>query len=551
MFRTLSLVIIACAVSVAAWAQLPPEAVDLSKLKIPEAQKSTDLCPVHLVPADPKVATWKHDGVTYGGSTPEAQAEFMKDPAKFAEAAKLQRWENNFIQAMSRIWCPVTDQVNPGGLTEWDRLGIKWESCCTFCTQSFAEQDFPAALDRLKARAKEAYTLLAGEYVEGASSPVEGAIAQPGGGAAEAGAACAPVPAWFTSGALQPTWTGGVRTVFEQRCVACHRAGGISPIVFSDYATVRNWIKNMKQSIETGAMPPWPAAQGDLCFSNSTALSQPEKDLLLAWANDRFARGEGQDAPIAAGAGGWAIGEPGAVLTLPEYSLAADVEAVFQEFTIKAPEKDLWIVASEIRPEDEFLVAVVEGGPLGAYYPGNRVQQAPEGTGWRLKAGEEVKVRVRFLKEAGYEATDHTQFALQFADGAGLKPLRQLRLAQDSLSIPAGEANHAVSAALKVDNAMTLRAVLPNMNERGKDLKLSLKKADGSSTTLLEIPHWNPKWRFTYTLAQPLALTPGSTLLLEGHMDNSSMNVNNPDAGAVVGTDANGEVFECWLNCTD
>src|SRR3954469_14239957 len=69
-----------------AFAQLPADAVILEKVKIPEIQKSIDLCPVYLVPSDPKLSTWEYKGVKYRGSKPDAREKFSKDPAKFAKA---------------------------------------------------------------------------------------------------------------------------------------------------------------------------------------------------------------------------------------------------------------------------------------------------------------------------------------------------------------------------------------------------------------------------------------------------------------------------------
>ena len=46
-------------VSASAWAQLPPDAVLLDKVKIPEKQKPIDLCPVYLEPADRKLESWE------------------------------------------------------------------------------------------------------------------------------------------------------------------------------------------------------------------------------------------------------------------------------------------------------------------------------------------------------------------------------------------------------------------------------------------------------------------------------------------------------------
>jgi hypothetical protein len=160
-------------------AQLPPESVILSKVKISEKQKSDQLCPVHLVASDSGLPTFKYKGVSYRGHTPECQSEFEKEPEKYASDAKFKRWENNFVVAMSPVWCPVTDQVNPGGLSKWEKLGLKWESCCIFCNTSVFPDCFSVALDRLKARAKKSFDATDGNYVEGAPSPITDAIQIP------------------------------------------------------------------------------------------------------------------------------------------------------------------------------------------------------------------------------------------------------------------------------------------------------------------------------------------------------------------------------------
>jgi len=162
-----------------AWAQLPADAVQLDKLKIPEAQKSIDLCPVYLEPSDPNLPTWTYKGVIYRGSKADAKDKFLQDPDKYAEIAKKQRFINNFMMAMSTVWCPVTDQVTPGGMLQWQRFGLTFESCCGFCDENAKEADFQNGLERLKKRAEETYRLIGAKYTEGASSPVEGAIKKP------------------------------------------------------------------------------------------------------------------------------------------------------------------------------------------------------------------------------------------------------------------------------------------------------------------------------------------------------------------------------------
>ncbi|HEX3725347.1 MAG TPA: hypothetical protein VHV08_03860 [Pirellulales bacterium] len=162
-----------------AFAQLPSDAVMLDKLKISEKQKSIDLCPVYLEPSDASLPTWEYKGVKYRGSKSDAKEKFLKDPDKFAKAAEKQRFVNNFVQAMSTVWCPVTDEVTPGGMTQWKRFGVTFESCCSFCDENFEEDQFAEALKKLKVRAEKSYALMGAKYTEGAKSPVEGAIKKP------------------------------------------------------------------------------------------------------------------------------------------------------------------------------------------------------------------------------------------------------------------------------------------------------------------------------------------------------------------------------------
>lgn len=177
--RSLLILSFLVALAIPALAQLPADAVQLDKVKIHEKQKAADLCPVYLEPSDPSSPTWEYKGVKYRGSKPDAKDAFFKDPDKYAEAAAKQRYVNNFMQAMSAIWCPVTDQITPGGMLQWKRFGLTFESCCAFCDESAKEGDFKNGLDELKKRAELAYVMTGGKYTEGAKSPVEGAIKKP------------------------------------------------------------------------------------------------------------------------------------------------------------------------------------------------------------------------------------------------------------------------------------------------------------------------------------------------------------------------------------
>lgn len=156
---------------------LPPDAVDLSKVKIAEFQKAIDLCPVTLAPPDPLLPIFEHEGIPYRAFSKEAENQFKANPDSYLEAAKYQRWENNFLRAMSPIWCPVTDQVNPGGFGKYRQRGLDWQVCCQFCNPAFVPDCFALAEKRLKERAKKAYELTGGAYsATPISNPIEGAL---------------------------------------------------------------------------------------------------------------------------------------------------------------------------------------------------------------------------------------------------------------------------------------------------------------------------------------------------------------------------------------
>lgn len=160
----------------ASWGQLPPEAVDLGKVKISERLKSVDLDPITYEPSRADGESWSYEGVGYRAGDSGSKAAFMADPATHAADARRERWVKNFMLAMSSIWCPITDEVTPGGRKQVEGLGLTWESCCSFCDDEMREENFEEALVRLRERAEESYELTEGVYVEGASSPVEGAI---------------------------------------------------------------------------------------------------------------------------------------------------------------------------------------------------------------------------------------------------------------------------------------------------------------------------------------------------------------------------------------
>lgn len=538
-----------------ALAQLPPDAVQLDKVKISEKVKTTDIDPVTLKPADPKLGTVENGGVKYGLSDAASKDAFAKDPAKYVAAAEKARWEQNFIASMSAIWCPVTDEISPGGNTKWEKLGLQWESCCQFCNDTVQDSDFDNGLTRLKVRAAKSWDAMGGmaKYTEGASSPVEGAInlnattttdapAPAAGGAAAA--TCE--PAYLKGTDLQPTYAGGIAKLIEYRCQECHRTGGISPMTLNTLGEIRKWQKNMKTHITNGTMPPWPGAGN---FANAKALTPKEKETFLAWIDAGYAPGEGAYAPEHK-LGEWIIGEPEQTIQLEEYKVPADDADHIRNAEVDlGASEDKWIVAAEVQA-DAFLVLEVNAGPLGAYHKGQTYLHLPEGYGFKVKKGEKVPVRVYYTKEKGWEEVDSTtRIGVQFAkDAASIKhEVLTERLSNDDFTIKAGADKAEVSATYTFAADGEILGFNPVTKLRAKSIKITAKTPDGKTAELLSIGHWDNNYHFQYMLCAPQAAPKGTVVTVTAVYDNSAMNAANPDATQDAKAGLNGELLEGWM----
>ncbi|MEK7795019.1 MAG: cytochrome c [Candidatus Hydrogenedentota bacterium] len=525
-------------------AQLPPDAVDLSKVNISEKYKPENLDPVTLEPADPSFPTWEHDGVKYGSSKADSTEKFMASPDKFAERFEKERWKANFVQSMSTIWCPVTDEITTGSGLVWNELGLRWESCCQFCNESKTPEDFPRALDRLEKRGEDAFALQSGRYVEG-KGPVDGAI-DLGGGAESGSGEQEIVPAWLQGAELQPTLGEGVGLIFQNRCIECHRPMGAAPMPFTTRGEIGKWTAKMKEHIEMGMMPPWPASSAN--FSNSKRLTAKEKEVMLKWIADKYAPGATE---WKAQLSEWQIGEPDHVFTLEAHTIPEDVgENVFERVVETSFDEDKYIVAAEVRPTDTFLVLSIDAGPLGRYLPGNSSVTWPEGSAYLLKKGEKITVRTFYVKEAGWEETDdNSQIAVKFAARpAGVtKTVLTTRAANDSFTIPAGKEQDASAGYTMAEDGF-IHAVTPVLRQRGKSVIVTAKLPAGDEKELLNIAHWDPMLNFSYQLAAPLEAPKGTVITVKAKYDNTTMNAKNPDASADVPAGPGGELLENWID---
>jgi len=97
--------------------------------------------------------------------------------------------------------------------------------------------------------------------------------------------------------AAAPTFHKDIEPLLIDHCDSCHRAGGIAPMSFESFRSVRPWAKAIEQAVVLKKMPPWFADPAYGHFSNDPSLGKEQIETIVAWVRSGAAEGSLKDAP--------------------------------------------------------------------------------------------------------------------------------------------------------------------------------------------------------------------------------------------------------------
>lgn len=351
--------------------------------------------------------------------------------------------------------------------------------------------------------------------------------------------------------AAAPTYSKDVAPILNSNCVVCHRPGEPVPMTLLSFEEVRPWAKSIKQMVSSRQMPPWHADPSVGEFKNERRLSEDAIATLVAWVDAGAPRGNPEEAPpIPEFTPGWRMGEPDRVFTIPEQVLPASLEDEYRYVTIPTGFKeDRWIEAAEVRPDNLDVVhhviiftakpeALASGdglsSGLGGYAPGSPPLVVEEGEGLLIEARSLIVLQMHYHKEPGNEERDSTSIGIRFARHVVQKQLRFGDVGNTDFVIPAGAANHEVSASSYARTDMHIEQIIPHMHLRGKDMRVWAEFPDGDRKELIYVPQYDFNWQTFYEYAEPIAIPAGTRLNAVAHYDNSRNNPWNPDPGREV-----------------
>jgi len=352
------------------------------------------------------------------------------------------------------------------------------------------------------------------------------------------------------------TYSNRVSRIIQNNCQTCHRGGGVAPFALETYEQVSAYRAMIRYVIENGIMPPWYAKHGVGEFANERRLAGRDRADLLAWIEAGGPRGNDRDAPAPRQwAEGWNIGEPDAVVELPQ-TIAVPAEGVldYKYVYVKTdfPE-DRWIERMELRPTapqvtHHVLVFIEEpgrrsardaapgepvaqggiAGYLGVYVPGAVGHAYPAGAAKLLPKGAWLKFQLHYTPN-GTATADRTRVGFVFADGPPEREVHTWSAFNAEFRIPPGAPRHEVVAERRFRNAGELLALFPHMHFRGAAFRFELMHPDGRTEHLLEVPRYDFNWQLEYRLKQATRVEPGSVLRATAWFDNSAQNPANPD----------------------
>lgn len=377
----------------------------------------------------------------------------------------------------------------------------------------------------------------------------------------------------LTSG-LAVSYANDVVPILEQRCVSCHRDGGVAPWSMDSHQMVSGWSEMMRETLLTMRMPPGQIDDTYLDnFIDVHSISDNEKRTLVSWI-DSGAAIDGMDDPLTrleAQSSGWVLGEPDLIVEFPSQEIPATGTLDYKFIPVEIGlDRDRWVRAYAFDIGDKsvlhHVVAYTQdakqqkqnssgGGSrtnFGGYAPGRDYVEFDANTGVLLE--EDMRFMVQFhYTTVGRPVQDVTRIGLYFQDEAPEFPLSRTAIMNGEFVIPPGDSDFDVMARATIVKDSYLYNIAPHMHYRGKRVKYWAEYPDGTREDILSIPNFQHNWQMIYRLKQPKLLPAGTVIVSEGAFDNSAMNALNPDPSQEVrwGDQVWDEMFIAWMRVSE
>jgi peroxiredoxin len=330
------------------------------------------------------------------------------------------------------------------------------------------------------------------------------------------------------------------------KCVSCHRDGGIGPWQMANYDMIKGFAPMIREVVRTQRMPPWHADPHYSVFSNDRGLSTEQARTLVHWIEAGAPRGTGADPLLAQKKDWpeWPLGKPDLIVELPAFTVPATGTIPYQMTKVENPlDHDVWVRAIDWVPGQRSVVHHIIASAGGAerkgavslnnYVPGVEPLELPPEAGILLPAHATFHFQTHYTSN-GKVLTDQTKMGLYFRKDPPKFNFRSLVFANNKLHIPANTKWHEEQAEQTLKADAIIYTLHPHAHYRGKASRFVAYYPDGKTQTLLNIPAYDFNWQGTYELIEPLRMPAGTRIVYSQWYDNSMQNKANPDPNREV-----------------
>lgn len=344
-----------------------------------------------------------------------------------------------------------------------------------------------------------------------------------------------------------------IAPLLVDKCVACHREGGVAPWAMTGYDIVRGFAPMIREVVRTKRMPPWHADPHYGSFVGDRSMSNEDTRDLVHWIEAGAPRGSGAD-PLATLDKSWlewTLGKPDLIVEVPVFQIPATGVISYQyPHTSNPLGRDVWIRAIEIIPGNRSVVHHVlagiddpgngerrairgQMGELGGYAPGKNAVPYPADTGILLRKEASFQFQMHYTPN-GKAVADVTRLGLYFYDKPPKHSLEMSLIYNASLAIPANAKSYSQTLDKVFDSDVMLYSLLPHAHLRGRAAKFTAHYPDGREEILLSVPKYDFNWQPLYVLDPSKFIPAGTRVVMDMSWDNSAQNPANPDPNKVV-----------------
>ncbi len=355
-----------------------------------------------------------------------------------------------------------------------------------------------------------------------------------------------------------PTFSEDVAPIVFENCTSCHRPGQAAPFALETYADVRKRGAFIAAVTASRYMPPWHAGDSDVAFAGDRRLSDKQIATLAKWVAAGMPEGDPAKLPAKPEfIEGWELGQPDLIARMDEpFTVPADGPDLYKYFVLDIPvNKTRWIRALEYRPGTRTVVHHIlgflvpgdklagrKGDGFGAvtgdrnrvltWAVGGNPRVLPADVAVRVEPGMKLLIQIHF-HPSGKPEQELSTVGIHFADGPPARQYSEIQVPAafgqfSGIQAPAGSDTYTLRESFEVPVDVTAFATFAHAHYIGKEFRLTARKPNGETLTILNVPDYDFAWQEYYYFAKPLELPAGTKLDILIRWDNTANNPKNP-----------------------